>query len=121
MFENYGDVNFFEYGRLVEKAEDINCFIVLVCNYNYVYHRTDPERCFQFDVCYVDTSDSWIDVDAVESYAECSKESEPELFAIACIDYYGVRNFGGTAYYVFTESELKEKLKSYEVDETIEL
>ena len=119
MYKNYGDVNFFEYGRLVEKAEDINCFSVLVCN--YVYIRKDSERCFQFDNCYVDISDSWIDVDAVESYAECSKESEPELFAIACIDYYGVRNFGGTAYYVFTKSELKEKIKSYEVDETIEL
>lgn len=117
MYKNYGDANFFEYGRLVEKTKDTNCFNILVCD--YVYDCTDSERCFRFDVCYVDISDSWIDIDAVESYADCSKESEPELFALACIEYYGVENFGGTAYYnesqFFTESEIREKLKSYEI------
>ena len=118
MFKNYGDVNFFEYGRLVEKTEDTNCFNVLVCN--YVCDCTDPERCFQFDNCYVDISDSWIDVDAVESYADCNKENEPELFAVACIDYYGRENFDGTMYYnenqLYTESEIREQLKNYEIE-----
>ena len=119
MYKNYGDVNFFDYGRLLEKAEDINCFNVLICS--YVYDCTDPERCFQFDNCYVDICDSWIDVDAVETYAECSKESEPELFALACIEYYGVENFGGTAYYnesqFYTESEILDSLKYYNIEE----
>lgn len=119
MYKNYGDVNFFEYGRLLEKAEDINCFNILVCN--YVYDCTDIERCFQFDTCYVDISDNWIDIDAVESYSGCSKENEPELFALACIDYYGVENFGGTVYYdesqFYTKNEIKERLKSYDIEE----
>lgn len=123
MYKNYGDTNFFEYGRLLEKTEDAVCFNVLICN--YVYDCTDSERCFQFDVCYVDISDSWINVAEVESYADCSKESEPELFALACIEYYGVENFGGTAYYdenqFCTENEIREKLKNYELDEKIEL
>jgi hypothetical protein len=123
LYKNYGDANFFEYGRLIEKEEDTNCledtncFNVLVCN--YVCDCTDSERCFQFDNCHVDICDYWIDVDAIESYAECSKESEPELFVLACIEYYGVENFGGTTYYnesqFFTESEIREQLKSYEI------
>ena len=119
MYNNYGDVNFFEYGRLVEKAEDINCFNVLVCN--YVYDCTDPERCFQFDVCYIDISDNWIDIDAIEDYAGCSKENEPELFALACIEYYGTENFGGTCYYdesqFYTKNEVLNSLKYYDIEE----
>ena len=126
MFENYGDANFFEYGRLVEKTEDAVCFNVLVCDYVYdCADPADPERCFKFDHCYVDISDSWIDAKEVESYADCSKENEPELFALACIEYYGAENFDGIMYYdesqFCTENEIREKLKNYELDENIEL
>ena len=121
MFENYGDINFFEYGRLLEKTENANCFNILVCN--YVYDCTDTERCFQFDNCYVDISDSWIDVSEVESYADCSKENEPERFALACIEYYGVENFGGTEYYdesqFCTMEEIQNILKNYDIEEEI--
>ena len=121
MFENYGDTNFFEYGRMAELQND-GTVNVLVCN--LVFDCKNPDRCYQFDHVNVDINDSWIYVNAVCSYADVSKE-DTIRFAIACIEYYGVENFGGTAYYnesqFFTESEIKEKLKSYEVDEIIEL
>ena len=88
MFENYGDVNFFDGGRLVEKTEDAVCFNVLVCD--YVYDCTDTERCFKFDHCYIDISDSWIDAKEVESF--CGKTDDDALFASDVISYYGTQN-----------------------------
>ena len=111
MFKN------FDHGRLLEKTKDKNCFNVLVCN--YVFDCTDSERCFQFDDCYIDISDDWINVEAVESYADCNKENEPIQFVLACIDYYGVENFGGTEYYteeqLKTENEIRDILKCYDI------
>ena len=117
MYKNYGDVNFFEYGRLAEIQND-GTVNVLVCN--SVFDCKNPNRCYQFNSVNVDINDSWIDVNAVESYADVSK-NDIIWFALACIDYYGVENFGGTAYYTEeqfkTESEILDSLRYYNIEE----
>ena len=119
MYNNYGGVNFFKYGRFAELQKD-GTVDILVCN--PVFGLNDP-RHYQFDYINVNINDNWINVNAVERYADISK-TDMIRFALACVDYYGTENFGGTCYYdesqFFTESEIKEKLKSYEMDETIE-
>ena len=116
MYKNYGDVNFFEYGRLAELQKD-GTVDVLVCN--PVFGLRDP-RYYQFDYINVDINDSWINVDAVCSYADVSKE-DIIRFALACVDYYGTENFGGAAYYTDeqfkTESEILDSLRYYNIEE----
>ena len=117
MYKNYGDVNFFDYGRMAEVQND-GTVDVWVCN--LVSDCEDPDRCYQFDHVNVDINDSWIDADAVCSYADTSKNDIIQ-FALACIDYYGVENFGGTAYYTEeqfkTENEILDILKCYDIEE----
>ena len=118
MYKNYGDVNFFEYGRLVELQND-GTVDVLVCN--PVFGLNDP-RHYQFDYINVDMNDRFINVNAVCSYADINKNDINIIqFALACIDYYGVENFGGTCYYdesqFYTKNEISDSLKYYDIKE----
>ena len=117
MYKNYGDANFFEYGRMAELQND-GTVDVLVCN--PVCDCENPERCYQFDQVNVNINDSWIDADAVCSYADVSKE-DIIRFAITCVDYYGAENFGNTWYYdesqFYTENEVLNSLKYYDIEE----
>ena len=117
MFENYGDVNFFEYGRMAELQND-GTVNMLVCN--PVFDCKNPDRCYQFDYVNVDINDSWIDVNEVCSYADVSKDDIIQ-FALACVDYYGTENFGGTAYYTEeqfkTKNEILDSLRYYDIEE----
>ena len=117
MYKNYGDVNFFEYGRMAEIQND-GTVNVLVCN--PVFDCKNPDRCYQFDQVNVDINDSWIDVNAVSSYADISQDDIIQ-FALACIDYYGVENFGGTCYsdesQFYTRNEILDRLKYYDIEE----
>ena len=117
MYNNYGDPNFFEYGRMAELQKD-GTVNMLVCN--LVFNCKNPERCYQFDHVNVDINDSWIYVNAVCNYADVSKEDIIQ-FALACIDYYGVENFGGACYYdesqFFTRNEILDSLRYYDIEE----
>ena len=117
MFENYGDVNFFEYGRMAELQND-GTVDILVCN--PVFDCTNPDRCYQFDQVNVDINDSWIFVNAVCNYANVNRNDIIQ-FALACIDYYGTENFGGAAYYTEeqfkTKNEVLDSLKYYDIEE----
>ena len=101
-FKNYGDVNFFDHGVLVEVVEHDNItepaddrFIhVIYCRPFY----DEPE--YLFADLYVDISDlknkySWIDINAVLDFTGLSPDDDIILQAIAAIDFYGVENFSG--------------------------
>ena len=115
MYKNYGDVNFFEYGRLVELQND-GTVNMLVCN--PVVGLRDP-RYYQFDDINVNINDSWINVNAVCSYADISKD-DVIRFALACVDYYGTEPFGGIPYYTEeqfkTKNEVLDRLKYYDIE-----
>ena len=92
---------------------------VLVCN--PVFGLNDP-RHYQFDYINVDINDRFINVNAVCSYADINKNDINIIqFALACIDYYGVENFGGTCYYdesqFYTKNEVLDNLKYYDIEE----
>lgn len=113
MFENYGDKNFFEYGVLIDADHSENEYRVLYC---MPFYETDDNGndLYYFADCNVDITDSWIDKNAVESYADVNAENAPELYAVACIEYYGVENFSSPYDgYTFTRAEICEKLKNY--------
>lgn len=110
MYENYGDKNFFEYGRLVEVVND-NEFNIICCT-----PYDDEEDKYQFAECVVDITDSWIDRKAVMEYGGMTEDNFNAIhFAIDCISYYGVENFGGMSYAYdyrnMNEADIKEILK----------
>ena len=107
MFINYGDRNFFEYGVLVDSEHSDTEFQILYCR-----PYDDEEDKYQFAECTVDITDSWIDKKAVMSFAGMNEENfNPIRFAIDCIEYYGVENFGGNSYAYDFRNMNKESIK----------
>lgn len=89
MYKNYGDQNFFNRGILVEENHDNGEFDVLYC-----MPLDDEEGYYIFGDCIVDINDSWIDRNAVCSFIGMDESNIDEvLYAIGCIDYYGIDNF----------------------------
>ena len=115
MYSNYGDKDFFERGVLVEVDDHSDTeYNILYCN-----PYSDIEDCYQFGDCTVDISDSWIDKEAVMSFIGMTDdEFNPVMFAIGCIDYYGISNLASSYAYEMlhmTKKEICEILKYREI------
>lgn len=113
MYVNYGDKNFFEYGRLVDSEYSSTVFDILVCD---PYLNEDDDNLYWFAECQVDITDDWIDKKAVMSCIGMTDKSyDPILFAVGCIDYYGTADFGGESYacdnHYMTMADIKDILK----------
>lgn len=94
MYINYGDKNFFEYGRLVDTEHEENICDLLCCN-----PYTDEPDLFQFGHCRVDATDTWIDRKAVMDFIGMTEEDyDLAQFALGCVDYYSWDNFGAADY-----------------------
>ena len=94
MYINYGDCNFFEYGVLVDSEHSDTEIQILYCR-----PYDDAEDQYLFGDCTVDITDSWIEKEKVMSYVGMTEETyNPIWYAIGCIDYYGIENFGGLSY-----------------------
>ncbi len=86
-YQNYGDVNFFDYGFLI--AED------RPGEYSFLMCRPyDDGDSFYFARGYIDINDDWINTAEVERFASVNKEEDPMSFAEACVAYYGADEFG---------------------------
>lgn len=88
MYLNYGDVNFFEYGRLVQNNREHE-YDIIFCEPIY-----DTENLYYFGEITVNTTDSWIDKKAVCDYIGMNDLFYELQYAIGCLDYYGAENFG---------------------------
>ena len=110
MYVNYGDVDFFEYGLLIDTDHKGNEIDILYCR-----PYCDEENLFQFADCSVDITDNWIDKKRVMEYIGMNEDTfEPIWFAQGCIEYYGVENFSSPYDgYNFTREEIEKKLKYY--------
>lgn len=111
MYINYGDKNFFERGRLVDSEHSDSVLDILVCD-----PYDDEEDLYQFGECSVDITDDWIDKQAVMDFLGMDSDSfNPIEYALGCIDFYGMENFGATNYtYDFahmTKEDIKDILK----------
>ena len=109
MFVNYGDVDFFEYGVLVESdSTDTEVHII------YCVPSSDEENMFFFANCIVDTDDDWIEREDVMKFNGMnSEEFDPIRFAIGCIEYYGAENFSSPYDgYTFNREEIEEMLEN---------
>ena len=94
MYINYGDKDFFEYGRLVDAEHEEDICDILCCN----PYLDEPDK-FQFGHCRVDVTDTWIDRKAVMAFIGMSEETyDPIQFALGCVDYYSWDNFGVADY-----------------------
>lgn len=94
MYVNYGDVNFFEHGILVDTEHSNTVFAILHC-----MPYPDEKDLFQFGDCRVDITDSWIKEQEVMDYIGMKRTAfDPVQFAIGCIEYYGAENFGASSY-----------------------
>ena len=114
MYKNYGDKNFFEYGLLVDDEHSDTEFDILICR-----PYSDEEDLYQFAQVHVDITDTWIDKNAVLSYAGLADESDAIAYAIACLEYYGPENFGADSYGVtydwrrMDKASILNELKGY--------
>lgn len=119
MYTNYGDVNFFELGILVDAEHSDTEIKVLYCR-----PYDDAEDLYLFADCEVDTTDYWIDKNAVMDYLGMTEETFDSIqFAIGCIDYYGVENFSSPYNgYQFNREEIENQLKCYMIaDDNLEI
>lgn len=126
IFENYGDVNFLDGGCVVAQDPDRQgCYYVITCDYVW---DTPGDHHYLIQDCYVDINDDWIDVDAVEQYADVDKETDPMLFATDCVRYYGGQNFGanvppmGLSNYddsLYTAEGVEEYMSDYNISNDI--
>lgn len=110
MYINHGDVDFFEYGVLVDSEHSDTEVEILYCR-----PYDDEEDKFLFADCTVDITDSWIDKKSVMEYIGMTEENFDVIqFAIGCIEYYGVENFSSPYDgYQFSRKEIEERLKHY--------
>lgn len=101
-FINYGDVNPIEHGGIWVKQVNETDFEIA---------RNIPDNCEFQDMC-VNICDSWIDRTGVMNFIGMIEEDfNPVQFAIGCIYYYGVENFGSYFNYE-SEQQLQELLNS---------
>ena len=110
MYINYGDVNFFENGTLVDAEHSDTEIKILYCR-----PYDDEEYLYLFADCEVDITDSWIDKKSVMDFIGMTEENFDSIqFAIGCIEYYGVEDFSsGYHGYQFTRKEIENLLKHY--------
>lgn len=114
MYRNYGDVDFFQYGCLVDDEHNDTSFDMLVCR-----PYDDEEDKFQFAQITVDITDNWIDRKGVMSYIGMTEETFDKIqFAIGCADYYSWDNFGASSMWNLnwmevTRKEIENELKNY--------
>lgn len=92
-YSNYGDVDFFENGCLVNTEQSRTEFPMLICR-----PYGDEEDKFQFGDIVVDIDADWIDQEQIESFSAIRKEDDPVGYAISCVEYYGMENFGAQSY-----------------------
>ncbi len=107
MYVNYGDKDFFERGILVNSEHSDTEFDILVCN-----PYDGEEDLYQFGECSVDITDDWIDKQAVMDFLGMDSNSfNPVEYALGCIDYYGIENFGACNYAYDYAHMRKEDIK----------
>jgi hypothetical protein len=125
-WENYGDVNFWEYGMLVQKDLDrelSDCYRIITCN------KDGDSELFHACELYVDISDTWFndDLDKIAESMDCKvrdfkTESEKINFAIALVGYYNEANFNPNYSNDFnwdTDKAIFEWLQGYEVGDLV--
>lgn len=105
MYLNYGDVDFFEHGRLVDDQSSDTEIKILACE-----PYSDTEDLYQFGNCVVDFTDTWIDRDAVMTFIGMTEEDfDPVRFALGCMDYYSWDNFGADHYFAYNWLRMKKE------------
>ena len=118
MYRNYGDVDFFQYGCLVDDEHSDTSFDMLVCR-----PYDDEDDKFQFAQITVDITDNWIDRKGVMSYIGMTEETFDKIqFAIGCADYYSWDNFGASTMWNLnwmevTRKEIENELKNYMIED----
>ena len=104
MYKNYGDVNFLEYGLLIEEQSE-NQFNFIVCRpFSVCLNK------YQYCDGYIDISDSWIDKESVMKFIGMEEKFDRIQFAIGCIEYYNLENFG-TVNNDYTKAEVIENIE----------
>jgi hypothetical protein len=123
MYTNWGDVNFLEYGMLVDSEHSDTVFDMLVCRpYDDLNEEGRPH--YQFGHIVVDIEADWIDKKAVAKYCYGTEAcdfrlADPVEFAIACTDYYSWEEFGIESYGItydwrdVTKDVIERELKGY--------
>jgi len=115
MYKNYGDVDFFQWGVLVDDEHEENVYEMLLCR-----PYDDKEDLYQFGHVTVDITDKWIDKERVMLYiGMTNKTFDPIRYAIGCTDFYSWENFDIIDYSFehdwtrCTRKEIENQLRKY--------
>ena len=110
MYKNYGDINFFEYGVLVEEEKKDEIYNVILCRPYF-----DDDNVFQYGQVTIDITENWLDKNQIMDYIGITENNfNPIQFAIGCTEYYNLVNFG-LYKSDYTKEEIKEDLRNYEI------
>lgn len=92
VYKKFGDVNPIEHGGGFYTETSKGEFDII-----HIQPDEEHEGFGWWNVVSVDTTDdSWIDVKSICSFADIGPDNVATIdFALACIDYYGIENFGG--------------------------
>ena len=117
MYKNYGDVNFFDYGVLVEvNKNNENEFDIIKCTPD-----CDTENNYLFTTDCIDITDSWINKREVCSYIGLRDFSidytveEKILLAIGVVEYYGTQNSNGGLW--ITKNQIIDEMYTLDIEE----
>lgn len=102
---NYGDVDWLLQGGKFVKQDTDTCYFVVEVHFSPEDNAKSP---FVVHDCYVDLTDTWIDWESVESFADVT--NNPEIKCLNALSYYGSSNFGDDKNERYTEDELIEFL-----------
>lgn len=106
VYENYGDMNFFEGGCFIMDCGDGD-YEYITCDF---VNDSDGDT-YLFGTGMIDPSDSWIDVDAVN--ACCGDGNTEGAFLVRNIlSYYGVANCNGDEE-LLSSAEVQERMNGY--------
>ena len=110
MYKNYGDINFFEYGVLVEEKKKDKIYNIILCRPYF-----DDDNVFQYGQVTIDITENWLDKNQIMDYIGITENNfDPIQFAIGCTEYYNLVNFG-LYKSDYTKEEIKEDLRNYEI------
>lgn len=113
-WENFGDVNFLDGGCVLQYDPSYGNFTYHIIKCDFVWDMGDDPAHYQISDVILDIDDSWIDKEAVERYADCNRDTEPEWFATAVVSYYGAENCGGTVE-MMTTQEVADYMSQYDI------
>lgn len=111
MYKNYRSKNFLNDGRLLEKLDD-HTYLCLAC---IPCRISDGSFKYYLKQLYINIDSKDINKELIEAIYDINKKENPEYFALACVEYYGMYEFDSRKIKdsLLTKDEVNECLNKF--------